>query len=195
MPDTKEFPCFVTHDLASAKAWLRMHHTEIPEERIGLVATSQDLRLRADGLERSSAFRLNYAFDHWFLANDRDIRTSNMLEVAASEFECQGLELDWVGLCWGGDLLPNSGGSEWEYRRFRGAGWQSVKKEVERRYTLNRYRVLLTRARKGLVIWIPPGDPRDPTRKPEGYDRVFDALQQAGVPVLENYYAPTDLTI
>ena len=194
MPDSIEFPCYMTRDLARAKAWLRMQHTNTPEERIGLVATSQDLRLRADGLERSSAFRLNYAFDHWFLADDRDIRTSNMLEVAASEFECQGLELDWVGLCWGGDLLPNSEGSEWEYRKFRGAGWQFTKKEVERRYTLNRYRVLLTRARKGLVIWVPPGDPRDPTRKPEGFDRVFEALQKAGIPLLEDNYSAEDLT-
>ena len=194
MPDTKEFPCFVTNDLASAKAWLRMHHMEIPEERIGLVATSQDQRLRAYGLERSSAFRLNYTFDHWFLADDSDVRTSNMLEVAASEFECQGLELDWVGLCWGGDLLPNANGSEWEYRKFRGAGWQSVKKEMERRYTLNRYRVLLTRARKGLVIWVPPGDQRDTTRNPEGFNRVFDALRKAGVPLLEETYPSENLT-
>ena len=194
IPDIKEFPCFVTHDLENAKTWLRMHHTTIPEERIGLVATSQDQRLRADGLERSSAFRLNYPFDRWFLADDSDVRTSNMLEVAASEFECQGLELDWVGLCWGGDLLPETDESKWKYRKFRGSNWQSVKKEVERRYTLNRYRVLLTRARKGLVIWVPPGDQRDTTRNPEGFNRVFDALQKAGVQLLENNYPAEDLT-
>ena len=185
-PDTREFPCFVTREIGDARAWLKMHHRLDPEERIGLVATSKDQRLRAYGIERSSAFRINYAFEKWFLEPDTDVRSSFSLEVAASEFECQGLELDWVGMCWGGDLTPSEDGATWDHRNFRGAGWQNVRREDERAYTRNRYRVLLTRARKGLVIWVPKGDPNDPTRDPERFDRVFTALRMAGVPLLED---------
>ena len=189
-PNTSEFPCFVTRDLKSARDWLRVHHSLDPEQRVGLVATSKDHRLRADGIERSTAFLMNYAFEQWFLGPDTDVRSSFSLEVAASEFECQGLELDWVGMCWGGDLTPSEDNTTWEYRKFRGAGWQAVRKETEQLYTVNRYRVLLTRARNGLVIWVPRGDPNDPTREPERFDRVYAALRQAGVPSLEE-----DLTI
>ena len=188
-PETEEFPCYVTRDLATARAWLRMHHRLDPEDRIGLVATSKDFRLRAEGIERSTQFLSNYAFDKWFLENCQDVRSSYSLEVAASEFECQGLELDWVGLCWGLDLMPSKDGDTWAYRKFRGAQWQNVQKESERAFTLNRYRVLLTRARKGMVIWVPKGDPNDPTREPALFDRVFDALRRAGVPELDSDYA------
>ena len=189
-PNTSEFPCFVTRDLESARGWLREHHCLDPQQRIGLVATSQDHRLRAYGIERSSAFRINYAFEQWFLDPDTDVRSSFSLEVAASEFECQGLELDWVGMCWGGDLTQSEDNTTWDYRKFRGSKWQVVRKETEQLYTINRYRVLLTRARNGLVIWVPRGDPNDPTREPERFDRVYAALREAGVPSLEE-----DLTI
>ena len=190
-PDTLEFPCFVTRDLENARGWLRMHHSIDPAQRIGLVATSEDIRLRASGLERSSAFRSNYAFEKWFLAPDTDIRSSVALEVAASEFECQGLELDWVGMCWGGDLTPSKDNncSTWDFRKFRGARWQQINKEVDRGYALNRYRVLLTRARKGLVIWVPEGDPNDPSSDPGSFERVFRVLSEAGVPLLEDHFS------
>ena len=192
-PDTEEFPCFITRDLAHARSWLRMHHQLVPEERTGLLATSKDARLRAYGIERSSAFLTKYRFDHWFLAPHDDPRSSVSLEVAASEFECQGLELDWIGLCWGGDLVPARNPLQWEYGKFSGnsARWNTVKKESEQVYTLNRYRVLLTRARKGLVIWVPPGDRDDPTRNPERFDRVYDALMQSGIPLLKDNF-PVD---
>lgn len=110
------------------------------------------------------------------------------MEVAASEFECQGLELDWVGICWGGDLTPSADQSDWDYRKFRGATWQNVRQDAERAYTLNRYRVLLTRARRGLVIWVPRGDTRDLTRDPERFERVLIVLRKAGVPLLEDHF-------
>ena len=185
-PDSEEFPCYVTRDLADARAWLRMHHQHDPEDRTGLVATSLDLRLRADGIERSSGFRSSFAYEKWFLEPWDDVRSSYSLEVAASEFECQGLELDWIGLCWGLDLTPSELGESWDYRKFRGAQWQAVQQEAERAFTLNRYRVLLTRARKGMVIWVPKGDPNDPTRDPALFDRVFDALRRAGVLELDS---------
>ncbi len=185
-PETEEFPCFVTRELLSARMWLRMHSCLDPEDRIGLIATSKDFRLRADGIERATQFLSNYRFDKWFLERCDDIRSSYSLEVAASEFECQGLELDWVGLCWGADLTPLADQNAWDYRKFRGAKWQNVRQKPERAFTLNRYRVLLTRARKGLVIWVPRGDPNDATREPARFDRVYDALRGAGVPSLDS---------
>ena len=187
-PESQEFPCYVTRNMSNARNWLRMHLDLDKQDRIGLVATSDDQRLRAYGLERSSAFRLNYPFEKWFLEQDSDVRSSHSLEVAASEFECQGLELDWVGICWGGDLTPSLSLGEWDYRKFRGANWQNINSESERIYARNRYRVLLTRARKGLVIWIPEGDLSDKTRDPARFDRVFTALREAGVPLLEEEF-------
>ena len=184
-PDIREFPCYVTREIETARAWLRMRHSLEPEERTGLVASSVEGRLRAYGLEMSSGFRRGYPYEKWFLEQSTDIRSSFSLEVAASEFECQGLELDWVGVCWGGDLTPQEGHATWDYRKFRGARWNNVRKTDEQVYTLNRYRVLLTRARKGLVIWVPKGDSNDSTRDPAGFDRVFYALRMAGVPPLD----------
>ena len=153
------------------------------------MATSKDFRLRAEGIERATQFLSNYSFDKWFLETHYDPRSSYYLEVAASEFECQGLELDWVGLCWGLDLTPSEVGNAWDYRKFRGARWQNVQQEAERAFTLNRYRVLLTRARRGLVIWVPNGDSNDLTRDPARFDRVYHVLRGAGVPELDPDYA------
>lgn len=127
---------------------------------------------------------MGYSFEKWFLAPPEDVRSSFSLEVSASEFECQGLELDWVGVCWGGDLTPTVNRTGWDYRKFRGAGWQNCRSIIEQAYIRNRYRVLLTRARAGMVIWIPPGSPADPTRDPGRFDRVHELLMNAGVPDL-----------
>jgi len=187
VPDRREFPLHFTRDLEVAKAWLRARSEPGNGQRAGLIATSEDQRLRAYGLERSSAFRLDYSFEKWFLMQPADVRSSHALEVAASEFECQGLELDWVGLCWGSDLTPcNPGG--WEYRKFRGSAWHQVRGDSERTYVRNRYRVLLTRARLGMVIWIPPGKGGDPTLDPVRFDRVRSLLEAAGVPELRQEF-------
>lgn len=184
VPDSREFPLVITRSLETARWWLRARSGLDVDQRCGLVATSEDQRLRAYGIESSSAFRLDYPFEKWFLAPPSDVRSSFALEVAASEFECQGLELDWVGLCWGGDLTPAVDGATWDYRKFRGARWQRVHGDHERAYVRNRYRVLLTRARLGMVIWVPMGDPGDPTRDPDRFDRVYAFLKAAGVPDL-----------
>ncbi|GAB5519471.1 MAG: DUF2075 domain-containing protein [Rhodothermales bacterium] len=188
VPDTHEFPCVVTRELGRARQWLRMMRASEPEYRTGLVATSEDQRLRAYGIESSSAFRIGYPFEKWFLAPDEDVRSSFMLEVAASEFECQGLELDWVGMCWGGDLTLDEDHLAWDYRRFWGADWQAVRQDAAQSYVLNRYRVLLTRARRGMVIWVPSGSDDDPTRDPRRFDRVYDALLAAGLPSMEEVF-------
>lgn len=187
VPDRREFPLHFTRDLEVAKTWLRARSQSGDGQRAGLVATSEDQRLRAYGLERSSAFRLDYSFEKWFLMQPTDVRSSHALEVAASEFECQGLELDWVGLCWGGDFTPSSAGG-WDYRKFRGSSWHQVHGESERTYVRNRYRVLLTRARLGMVIWVPPGKVCDPTLDPVRFDRVRSLLEAAGVPELRQEF-------
>jgi DUF2075 family protein len=185
MPDSREFPLYVTRSLDQARTWLRDHSSAESDQRAGLVATSEDQRLRAYGLERSSGFRLGFSFEKWFLMPPTDSRSSHALEVAASEFECQGLELDWVGLCWGGDLTLDPDGG-WDYRKFRGNVWNQVRSEVERAYARNRYRVLLTRARAGMVIWVPPGNTEDKTLEPLRFDRTYDFLKAAGVPTLQD---------
>src|SRR5262249_11513515 len=100
-------------------------------------------------------------------------------EVPATEFDVQGLELAWTGVCWGGDLYPGEAG--WNCRSFRGTRWQQVRDEPTRRFIVNKYRVLLTRAREGAVIWVPPGDDTDPTRPPQIYDSIADYLNRCEI--------------
>ena len=183
-PDVREFPLFVTRDIDEARAWLRARSGNDTMKRCGLVATSKDQRFRAHGLENSSDFLRGYPFEKWFLSPAGDIRSSFALEVVATEFECQGLELDWVGVCWGGDLTPSVNKENWDYRKFRGALWRNCRSGIEQAYTRNRYRVLLTRARCGMVIWVPQGSLDDKTRDPIRFNRVYELLKSAGVPDL-----------
>lgn len=177
-----DFPIVFTRSLDRARQWLRQHTRG--ERRCGLVASSRALRLRADGIELSSGFRGSYQYEEWFLGPVSDVRSSHQLEVAASEFECQGLELDWVGVCWGGDFVlgPNM---SWQHRILRGTQWKNVRSPVDRQFILNKYRVLLTRAREGLVIWIPTGDASDPTRDPGLLDGVAAYFSACGVESVE----------
>ena len=119
---------------------------------------------------------------HWFLGDPEDTRSSYYLEDAATEFQVQGLEVDWACVTWDADLRRLGG--QWRYHAFRGDAWTNVKQPDRQRYLLNAYRVLLTRARQGMAIFVPPGDPRDPTRKPEFYDETFNYLRDVAVPVL-----------
>ena len=133
-PDSREFPLVMTRDLETAREWLRVRSGCDPATRCGLVATSGDQRFRAYGLENSTGFRGDFSFENWFLSPREDVRSSCMLEVPATEFECQGLELDWVGVCWGGDLTPSADRTGWDYRKFRGAGWQNCHSGIEQAY-------------------------------------------------------------
>ena len=177
-----DFPLVMTRDLSAARAWLRQCTRGI--RRCGLVASSGAIRLRADGLELSSGFRQGNRdiYVNWFLNEPPDIRSSNQLEIAASEFECQGLELDWGGVCWGGDLSFDSAAAAWSFRNFVGKNWQAVKSPIDRAYLLNTYRVLLTRAREGTILWIPPGDASDETRAPASFNATADFLRDCGLP-------------
>jgi hypothetical protein len=183
VPDLRDFPFNLTRSLPTARLWLQKHARG--QQRAGLVASSGAIRLRADGLELSSGFRQGNRdiYVNWFLNHPPDIRSSNQLEVAASEFECQGLELDWVGLCWGGDFSYDITTGGWTFRNFSGSRWGSLKNEIDRQYLLNTYRVLLTRARRGLILWIPQGDISDETRSPNAFDSTADYLIRCGLPV------------
>ena len=175
------FPLAMTRDLAVARAWLRERTRGL--RRCGLVASSGAIRLRADGLELSSGFRLGNRglFVNWFLNQPPDVRSSNQLEIAASEFECQGLALDWVGVCWGGDLSIGASSSAWSFRQFAGTKWQAVATPIDRTYLLNTYRVLLTRAREGAIVWVPRGNANDETRSPQLFDATADFLRNCGL--------------
>jgi hypothetical protein len=178
----REFPLVMTRDLEAARQWLWDRSRF--ERRCGFVASSGGARLRPYGIEVSSGFRRGYPFDEWFLARPEDVRSSYQLEVAATEFECQGLELDWVGVCWADDLCIDPSTRRWLCRRFTGASWKRIRQDVARDYLFNKYRVLLTRAREGMVLWIPSGNRRDPTRDPALLDETASYLLAAGVPML-----------
>ena len=126
--------------------------------------------------------RVNIDPVHWFLNDARDTRSSYYLEDVATEFHIQGLELDWVCMTWDADLRRVN--DDWSYHAFRGSRWTKTHKRERQRYLLNAYRVLLTRARQGMAIFVPPGDVDDPTRVPAYYDETYRYLRLAGIPVL-----------
>ena len=168
------YPVWVTRDLAAAREWLKA--TSRGSERCGLVASSGAHRLRPEGIHIKSA--VDPA--SWFLNDKFDVRSSYYLEEAATEFDVQGLEVDWAGVCWDADL--RFVGSEWEANAFRGTKWQSVRAEERKLYLRNAYRVLLTRARQGIVIFVPKGNDTDPTRPSAFYDGTYAFLLRCGVP-------------
>lgn len=179
---SKEFPIVITRELTLARQWLRERAES--KQRAGLLASSGALRLRAEGIEVSSGFRKGYSYTDWFLSGSKDSRSSGQLEVAATEFECQGLEVDWAGICWGGDYVIDPETGIWWSRKFRGKKWQNVKGQVERQFLVNKYRVLLTRARKGMVLWVPRGNAKDVTQDPKLFDATAAYLEGAGVPAV-----------
>ncbi len=170
------YPIALTRDLNRAKEWVRSRARGT--ERYGLVASSKAHRLKPDAID----IRVEVNPVHWFLNGKEDTRSSFYLEDAATEFQVQGLELDWACVAWDGDFRFAE--SDWSYHRFRGDGWCRVSKAESRRYLRNAYRVLLTRARQGMVIYVPPGNPGDPTRSPEFYQATYRYLQMLGIPDL-----------
>jgi hypothetical protein len=170
------YPIILTRSLEAARAWLRTKARG--SERYGLVASAGALRLKPDGIHVKAPFNAPY----WFLNPRDDIRSSFYLEDAATEFAVQGLELDWIGICWDADFSRRD--QNWVHRSFQGTRWRNVNAERDRRYLANTYRVLLTRARQGMVIYVPPGDPLDPTRAPAVYDGITSYLKACGIPEL-----------
>ena len=174
---SNRYPVVLTRDLGLAKRWLRLRARG--SEKLGLVATSGAMRLKPHAID----VRVEVNPVHWFLNDSSDIRSSSFLEDAATEFQVQGLELDWACVNWDADLRLVAG--QWDFRQFVGSKWNRVKDRDRQRYLKNAYRVLLTRARQGMAIFVSPGDPNDPTRLPEFYDSTFCYLRSLGLPVLE----------
>lgn len=176
-------PFLVTRDLGELRAWLRS--AARGTRRAGLVASSGARRLRAEGLGATLPHQDEGAVARWFLDLWPDVRASDALEVAATEFSVQGLELDHAGLCWDGDLV-RQGGDSWQVRAFRGTSWTLPRSAETKSNRLNAYRVLLTRARQGTAIWVPRGDPGDSTRDPAMLDSVAEFLVACGAGLMED---------
>jgi hypothetical protein len=174
---TERYPIAVSRDLEAAKRWVREHARG--SERYGLVASSEAQRLKPYAVD----VRVDVDPVHWFLNDATDTRSSWYLEDAATEYQIQGLELDWVCMTWDADL--RFVGRGWEHRSFKSKEWQRIRSSVRQQYLINAYRVLLTRARQGMAIFVPRGDSADPTRAPEYYDATYAYLREVGVAAVE----------
>lgn len=167
-----KYPIVVTRDLLKAKKWLK--EKARGSERYGIVVSSQAQRLKPYAIDVKSPIDPI----HWFLDDKDDVRSSYYLEDVATEFHVQGLELDWACVAWDADFRYD--GNDWIYKSFKGKKWQNINKPERKLYLKNAYRVLLTRARQGMVIVVPEGNSEDQTRLPEFYDATFQYLLSIG---------------
>jgi len=172
-----KYPIAITRDLKKAKEWLKNHARG--SERYGIVVSSQAERLKPYSIDVRSPMDPI----HWFLDRKQDVRSSYYLESVATEFDIQGLELDWVCVTWDADFRYSSNG--WEYRSFVGDRWNFIRKAERQLYLKNAYRVLLTRARQGMIIVVPLGDATDPTRNPIFYDPIFNYMKSIGFGIID----------
>ena len=170
-----KYPIVLTRDVNKAKAWLRKHARGT--ERYGMLVSSKAFRLKPLAID----IRSQADIVPWFLNPITDIRSSLFLEDVATEFDIQGLELDWTCLVWDGDFRYDPKKKGWQHFNFRSDKWQNINAIDGRAYQLNAYRVLLTRARQGMVICIPEGNPEDATRKPEFYDPTYEYFKSLGL--------------
>lgn len=170
---SSRYPIKLTRSLDDARAWLRVQARG--SERYGVLASSGALRLRPEGIHVKSKIDPPV----WFLNDKADVRSSYYCEEVASEFDVQGLELDWTGVCWDADF--RYGADSWGCFDFKGTRWQRIRSVEAQDFLRNAYRVILTRARQGMVIFVPKGDPTDATRPPEFYDQTFAFLQLCGL--------------
>lgn len=172
-----DYPVFVTRNLHKAKLWVRSQAKG--SQRYGLTASSGAKRLRKYGIWVQNKIEAK----NWFLNGKNDVRSSFHLEETATEFDIQGLELDWTIVCWDADLRFENG--DFKHLKFVGTKWQNIKSADNILYLKNAYRVLLTRARQGFVIFVPTGDETDMTAKPEYYDGIYRYLKSVGIKELE----------
>ena len=169
----EKYPIVLTRDLDKAKKWLE--EKARGSERYGIVVSSQAYRLKPLAID----VRLQPNVESWFLADKMDVRSSLFLEDAATEFDIQGLELDWTCLVWDGDFRYKPDG--WDHNSFRGSKWLKIRQVDAQSYQLNAYRVLMTRARQGMIICVPNGNPEDHTRLPEFYDGTYSYFKSIGL--------------
>jgi len=169
----KDYPVFLTRNLETARNFLRNKNRG--HRRTGLVASSGARRLKPFGLDVTAEIDVA----NWFLNPKEDVRSSCFLELPATEFAVQGLELDWVGLCWGDDFRKEEEG--WSYHAFKGTKWQLERQAERKQFIKNKYRVLLTRGREGLILFIPEGSVTDHTRPNKNYDTTYEYLKRTGI--------------
>jgi hypothetical protein len=174
---SSKYPIVISRSVERAKAWIRERARG--SERFGVVVSSQAQRLKPHAIDIRSPIDPV----HWFLHDKEDIRSSYFMEDAATEFHVQGLELDWTCVVWDGDFRRSKDG--WGHFSFVGSKWQNIKAQDRQTFQKNAYRVLLTRARQGMVIVVPEGCPDDATRNPAFYDETFGYLSSVGFPVLQ----------
>jgi hypothetical protein len=174
----ENYPILLTRNLGAARSWLRFQARG--SARFGLVASSGASRLKPEGINVHEKIEAPY----WFLNPREDVRSSFYLEDPATEFDIQGLELDWVGVCWDADFRRVDG--HWSHHDFQGTKWKNMNDPARKIYLANAYRVLLTRARQGMVIYVPLGDEVDPTRSPTYYDAIAGYLKECGISELKD---------
>ena len=172
------YPITLTRSLQACRGWLKQNTRG--QRRAGLLASSKASRLLAEGLGASLTVEDKNRICHWYLKPIGDYRSSNSLEVTANEYTCQGLELDFAGICWGGDFMRANDDRNWSFRKLRSTSWNRVHNKNDRRFILNKYRVFLTRAREGMVLFVPHGDLADNTRPPMHYDKLAEYLVSCG---------------
>ena len=172
----ERYPIVLTRSLEKAKAWLK--EKARGSERYGIVCSSQAYRLKPLAID----VRVNPDHVHWFLDDENDVRSSQFLEDACTEFQVQGLELDWTCVMWDGDFRYTPSG--WVHKEFLSSKWTNINKPERQLYQTNAYRVLLTRARQGMMLCVPEGNPDDATRLPEFYDNTFEFLKSIGFEVI-----------
>ena len=194
-----KFPVYLTRSVDKAKTKLRSRREELVNResclgniedseavRIGILMSSKAERLRPLGFEVRKVSEFLSKIDKWFLESGSNVLSSNFLEIAVNEFFVQGLELDLCALIWDADFRYNPSTNSWDYFNFNGTEWRPIKEEtdtqiIKRLYLKNAYRVLLTRARAGLIIVVPEGSDVDQTRSPELYNDTFNYLKSLGL--------------
>ena len=178
---TNKYPIVLTRDLDKAKEWLKQKARGT--ERYGMIVSSKAARLRPMAIDIKR--KINVV--NWFLADKDNVSSSYFLEDTATEFDIQGLELDWTCVVWDGDLRYNN--KKWTHHQFTSTKWNEIRQEQDKEYQENAYRVLLTRARQGMVICVPEGNKKrdaageyeDKSRKPEVYDGTYNYLKSLGI--------------
>ncbi len=172
------YPIYITRNLNSAKKWVRSQ-THGTSKRHGLIASSNAKRLRPEGIWVEA----KCTPEKWFLEGPDNIKSSFFMEETATEFDIQGLEIDFAVVGWDADYRYENG--KFEYYRPKGSRWLRITQEEKRRHLKNAYRVLLTRAREGFIIFVPNGNNEDTTRKCKFYDELWDYLTNIGIEVFD----------
>ncbi|WP_428059865.1 DUF2075 domain-containing protein [Candidatus Avelusimicrobium stercoris] len=168
-----KYPLKITRSLSGAKQWIKEHARGT--NKYGLLASSGAMRLKPEGI----FVKNEISVANWFLNDKDDVRSCYALEDVVTEFDVQGLEVDFSIVAWDADFRFD--GQKWTYNNFAGTRWTHVNVPEKQLYLKNTYRVLLTRARQGMVIFVPYGNPNDATRLPSFYDNTYNYLKSLGL--------------